>query len=312
MTDESVNEDHRMKMYVSLDIGGTAIKYGLISDSAEIIFKGSTKTEAEKGGPEILKKVIGIVEDLLTRTQDTVSGICISTAGMVDTKEGSIFYASPLIPNYAGIQYKKILEERFHIPCEVENDVNCAGLAGIQLRCGKGKPHCPDPYGWGTGIGGCIVIDGKVFRGFGNSACEVGYMHMGDSDFQTLGAASILVKRVAAAKEEPEAQWNGYRIFQLAGEGDPICKEAIDQMCDCLGKGISNICYVLNPQIVVLGGGIMAQEEYLRPRLEKALARYLVSSIYEKTELAFARHQNDAGMLGAYYHFLERQGKARS
>ena len=63
----------------------------LISDSAEIIFKGSTKTEAEKGGPEILKKVIGIVEDLLTRTQDTVSGICISTAGMVDTKEGSIF-----------------------------------------------------------------------------------------------------------------------------------------------------------------------------------------------------------------------------
>ena len=68
-------------------------------------------------------------------------------------------------------------------------------------------------------------------------------------------------------------------------------------MCDCLGKGISNICYVLNPQIVVLGGGIMAQEEYLRPRLEKALARYLVSSIYEKTELAFARHQNDAGML---------------
>ena len=68
MTDESVNEDHRMKMYVSLDIGGTAIKYGLISDSAEIIFKGSTKTEAEKGGPEILKKVIGIVEDLLTRT----------------------------------------------------------------------------------------------------------------------------------------------------------------------------------------------------------------------------------------------------
>lgn len=92
MTDESVNEDYRMKTYISLDIGGTAIKYGLISDSAEIIFKGSTKTEAEKGGPEILKKVIGIVEDLLTRTQDTVSGICISTAGMVDTKEGSIFF----------------------------------------------------------------------------------------------------------------------------------------------------------------------------------------------------------------------------
>ena len=159
--------------------------------------------------------------------------------------------------------------------------MNCAGLAEAVSGAAAGAQSalCLTV---GTGIGGCIIIGGRVYHGWSGSACEVGYMHMDGSDFQTLGAASILVKRVAAAKGEPEAQWNGYRIFQLAGEGDSICVEAIDQMCDCLGKGISNICYVLNPQIVVLGGGIMAQEAYLRPRLEKALARYLVSSIYER------------------------------
>lgn len=302
MTDESVNEDHRMKTYISLDIGGTAIKYGLISDSAEIIFKGSTKTEAEKGGPEILKKVIGIVEDLLTRTQNKVSGICISTAGMVDTKEGSIFYASPLIPNYAGIQYKKILEERFHIPCEVENDVNCAGLAEYSSGAAKGS-RIALILTVGTGIGGCIVIDGKVFRGFGNSACEVGYMHMGDSDFQTLGAASTLTKKVAQWKGEPQEKWDGRHVFEEAGRGDRLCIRAIDEMTDVLGRGIANICYVIDPEVVVLGGGIMAQEDFLKGKIENALKKYLVPGMAEHTRIAFARHRNDAGMLGAFYHF---------
>ena len=74
-------------------------------------------------------------------------------------------------------------------------------------------------------------------------------------------------------------------------------------MTDILGKGIANICYVINPEIVVLGGGIMAQEEFLRERIENALKKYLVSSIEENTKIAFAEYQNDAGMLGAFYHF---------
>ena len=133
-------------------------------------------------------------------------------------------------------------------------------------------------------------------------------MHMEGCDFQTLGAASILASKVALAKGEPVHMWNGLRIFELAKAGDGVCIQAIDDMCDVLGKGISNICYVINPQVVVLGGGVMAQEEYLRPRIQAAMDRYLVSSIREKTALAFAQHGNDAGMRGAYYHFKERQG----
>ena len=153
------------------------------------------------------------------------------------------------------------------------------------------------------------MVGGKVFRGSGNSACEVGDMHMEGSDFQTLGAASILSRKVAEWKKDPAGTWNGYRIFEEAEKGDALCVRAIDEMTDVLGMGIANICYVINPEIVVLGGGIMAQEEYLRGRIERAVEKYLISSIASGTRIAFAKHKNDAGMLGAFYHFIQKQTK---
>lgn len=291
-----------MNRYISIDIGGTAIKYGIICEDASIEQKKSMATEAWKGGPAILEKVTSIVEEMMEACEDKVSGICISTAGMVDTEKGSIFYSAPLIPDYAGTEFKKVLEGRFHIPCEVENDVNCAGLAEYKNGAAKGSKAAL-VLTIGTGIGGCIVLDGKVFHGFSNSACEVGYMHMDGSDFQTLGAASILTKKVAEWKKEPEENWDGYHIFEEAKKGDQLCIKAIEEMTDVLGKGIANICYVLNPEVVVLGGGIMAQEAFLKCRIENALKKYLVSSIEEHTRIAFAENQNDAGMLGAFYHF---------
>ena len=292
-----------MKKYVSIDIGGTAIKYGVINSEGQIVEKEQMPTEAWRGGPEILNKVIGIVETY--KKIYTVSGICISTAGMVDVEKGEIFYAAPLIPNYAGTKFKQVLEEKFQIPCEVENDVNCAGLAESVSGVAK-QSKVTLCLTVGTGIGGCIIIQGKIFRGYSNSAREVGYMNMGDSDFQTLGAASVLTKKVAERKKEPQERWNGYRIFEHAKKGDAVCCQAIDEMVDILGKGIANICYVLNPEIIVLGGGIMAQQEFLKEKIEQSVKRYLVPSIAENTKIAFAKHKNDAGMLGAFYHFTER------
>ena len=98
----------------------------------------------------------------------------------------------------------------------------------------------------------------------------------------------------------------GYRIFEEAKKGDKICNRAIDEMTDVLGKGIANICYVVNPEVVVLGGGIMAQEAFLKDKIEKAVEKYLVSSMWEHTSIAFAKNQNNAGMLGAFYHFQGR------
>lgn len=295
-----------MKKYISIDIGGTAIKYGIIDENGKILVRGKQDTEAHKGGASIVQKAVEIVK--CYRTEYVLSGICISTAGMVDAEKGEIFYAAPLIPNYTGTQWKKTMETIFNLPCEVENDVNCAGLAENISGAAKGSRNVVC-LTIGTGIGGCILIDHKVFRGYSNSACEVGYMNMDGSDFQTLGAASILSKKVAERKGGSPEEWNGYRIFEEAKKGDQVCVKAIDELVDVLGRGIANICYVLNPQIVVLGGGIMAQEEYLKPRLQEALEHYLIDSIACKTTLKMAEHQNDAGMLGAFYHFLIRQGK---
>lgn len=295
-----------MKKYVSIDIGGTAIKYGVLDENGTILSRFETATEAKKGGAAILEKVVRLAETFCEAEE--IDGICISTAGMVDTIKGEIFYAAPLIPDYAGIKFKEVLEARFGIPCEVENDVNCAGLA--ESKSGASKDAGVSlMLTIGTGIGGCIIIDGRVFHGFSNSACEIGYMHMDGSDFQTLGAASVLSQKVAALKNESEKEWNGYRIFEEAKKADVICIRAIDEMVDVLGKGIANICYVLNPEIVVLGGGIMAQEAYLKECIENALHKYLVPSIAAQTKIAFAKYRNDAGMMGAFYHYQSIHGR---
>lgn len=294
-----------MKKYVCIDIGGTAIKYGLIADEGKILCRYEQKTEARKGGPAILEKTLRIVEDF--RRTEEIDGICISTAGMVDIEKGEIFYSAPLIPDYAGTKFKEIMETRFRVPCEVENDVNCAGLAEYAAGASKGSKVAV-MLTIGTGIGGSIIINGEVFQGYSGSACEVGYMRMGGNDFQTLGAASILTKKVAQWKQEPEERWSGYHIFEEAKKGDELCNRAIDEMVDVLGQGIANICYVVNPEVVVLGGGIMAQKEFLREKIENAVGTYLVSGIAKHTRIAFAQFGNDAGMLGAFYHFCKRQG----
>ncbi|XCP86413.1 ROK family protein [Roseburia hominis] len=289
-----------MQHYVCIDIGGTAIKCGIINENGEFLAKGQRETEAMKGGTSILAKAVQIVEDY--REQYKLSGICISTAGMVDVETGEIFYSAPLIPGYKGINFKTSLEERFGIPCEVENDVNCAGLAEYISGAARGS-RIVLCLTVGTGIGGCILIDGKVFRGSSGSASEVGYMQMEDSDFQTLGAASILCRKVAECKKEQLQDWTGYRVFEAAHKGDAVCIQAINEMTDILGKGIANICYVLNPGTVVIGGGIMAQEKVLMPKIQAALEKYLIPEICAKTRLKTAEYGNDAGMLGAFYHF---------
>lgn len=133
------------KKYISIDIGGTAIKYGILTEEGAILERYEMATEAYKGGPEILKKAEGIVEGFLDSgkvLKEELLGICISTAGMVDTEKGEIFYSAPLIPNYIGTKFKMVMETRFHVPCEVENDVNCGKYLNQAERvfvCGKGS-----------------------------------------------------------------------------------------------------------------------------------------------------------------------------
>lgn len=293
-----------MKKYISIDIGGTAIKHSVIEEDGKIIYTNQIDTEAKKGGRVILDKAKDIIKSYVSDYK--IDGVCVSTAGMVDPKEGKIIYASSLIPNYTGVEIKKEIEKEFNIPCEVENDVNCAALGEYWLGAAKNSHSCAC-LTIGTGIGGCIIIGGKVIHGFSNSAGEVGYMKINGSTFQELAATSKLVEKVARRKKINKEELNGKIIFNLAREGDIDCIEEIDNLVDTLALGISYIVYLINPEVVVLGGGIMAQREYLEERINTALKDKLIDKVYKSVKIKFAQNQNNAGMLGALYNFKSKK-----
>lgn len=305
-----------MNKYITIDIGGTEIKYGIITENADLIFSES-ELNCGLGGTALVQQVKSLISRLidgnmkskgLAEMPGKISGICISTAGMVDVKNGTIFYAAPLIPNYIGTRWKKEIEETFKIPCEVENDVNCAGLAEA-VSGAAANTHSSVCLTVGTGIGGCLIIENRVYHGFFGSAGEVGYMRINDSDFQTLASAKHLCETVK--REKGGGIWDGMKIFEQARLGDGICQKAIEELCYILGKGIANICFVVNPQAVILGGGIMSQKDYVEPLIKRSMKEHMPPVFFEKTELRFAEYKNLAGMIGAFYHFKNLR-KSRS
>lgn len=292
-----------MKKYICIDIGGTSIKYGLADANGAFADKGERPTEAlESGGAGIVKKVKEIAASYLSHKP---AGVAVSTAGMVDPVKGEIVHAAEhLIPGYTGVCLKREIEDATGLPCAAENDVNCAGLGELWLGAGRGARSlfCLTV---GTGIGGCVILDGRVLRGVCDAAGEIGYMHVPGGTFQDLAAASAMVKRVAELKKLAAGSVTGKQAFDWAKRGDAEAARAIDEMTRALARGIANVCYVVNPEVVILGGGVMAQEAFLRPRLERALKESMIERVFRHTRLEFAKLKNDAGMLGALYHFLQ-------
>lgn len=289
-----------MKQYICIDIGGTAIKYGVVQSGEipEIIQTDSCKTP--ENGTKILRKVFDIIEGLKRNCGQT-EAVCISSAGIVNSEEGCILEANDdLIPGYTGTKIADRVKEKFGIPCFVENDVNCAAMAEYYAGAAKGY-HSMLMLTIGTGIGGAFIAGGKLLKGHTYSACEVGYMNMEEGTFEEIAATSALVARTAKRLHKTADEISGKWIFEQAQDGNEVCIEEIDRMCDILAKGISNICYVLNPEIVLLGGGISAQTDWLKPRIEMGMEKYLIPVIRKKTKLDFAKFKNQAGMIGAYY-----------
>ncbi len=296
-------------MYCVIDIGGTAIKYGICDEKGSFLEKGVQETEAKRGGgPGIVKKVRAILGKIQER--GGIAGIAISTAGMVDEKEGKVLYALPeSIPDYTGTNWKALLEAEFGVPCTVENDVNCAALGEYWKGEGRGARSL-FAMTIGTSVGGALVLDGHVLHGASQSAGEVAYMLLPGGRLHDLASAAALVQRVEREKGLPAGSLDGKKVFQRIREGDAVAKEALQALCASLADAITNIVCVANPEVILLGGGIMAQEAIIRPLLEKALEARLVPRVLSATRLAFAQRGNDAGMLGALYYHLACTGKA--
>lgn len=293
-----------MREFIAFDIGATLIKYGILTEDGKIIKSGEMNTDAHLGGMEVVGKVKKMGDVLLQ--EYAVSGVCISTAGQVNSEKGKIVYASELIPEYTGVAIKAELENHFNLPVEVENDVNCVGLAESWI--GKGKDvKSLFSLTIGSGIGGSYVLDNKLHTGYSFSGGEIGYIPIEGSQFEELASTRILIQNVANKKKVDPDKLNGKNIFDMAHQGDAVCQQEIERMVYYLSKGIATIAYMMNPEMIVLGGGITKQKDYLLPLIQEELAQGLIPTIFEKTKVEIAEKLNNAGMVGALRHFLLKE-----
>lgn len=290
-----------MKTYLCIDIGGTTIKSGIFDHDGYIIERFSlVDTDNSDQKRNIVTSLMTIINQ--AKINYTLSGICISTAGVVDPNTGEVIYAGYTIPNYTNTPLKALVETNFQLPCEVENDVNCACL-GEYWKGSLRDVENGICLTVGTGIGGSLLRDGEIEHGIGFTAGEVGYLLIDGQKYQDVASTTYLINTVNNHKQ---TKLNGKEIFESAKNGDVICVNGIKKMIDNLSIGLINMMYLLNPEVIVLGGGIMAQKEYLEPLINDSIAKNIEDYRFFKTKILFAELENDAGMIGALYNFKKR------
>lgn len=287
-----------MKILV-FDIGGTAIKSAVYENGALFDVR-ETATDAHLGGAYLIEKVKSLVEEY--RKVHTIDRLGISTAGQVDPKQGCITYANDNIPGYTGMPVGQIMEDAFGIPTRVENDVKAAALGEGAFGAGKGVQDfiC---LTYGTGVGGAIVADGKLYSGSNFAAGQFGALlthpedRCGDGDFYSGGyekyaSTSALVQR---AKRYDSELTSGKKIFSRLE--DPKVNQIIDSWIDEIVLGLCSIVHMLNPAMVVLGGGIMEQP-YVTDQVRNKLMPCLMPT-YRHVQIKSSTLGNRAGLFGA-------------
>lgn len=291
---------------ILIDIGGTAIKYGVADFNGNFIYKKEMPTAAKvHGGPGIVSKVKSIIREALSSYAD-IEYVAISTAGMVDPESCEIIYSMPeSIPDYTGVNYRDIIATEFKLKTYVENDVNCAAMGELWLGAGKGK-HSVFCMTVGTSLGGAMICNDNLIHGTSNAAGEIGYMRIEGGTMHELASTTYLVKTYADMIGESIDKVNGKIIFDRAEAGDATAAKAIDLLLEHLTDGISNVICVQNPDMVILGGGIMARSDYMRPKIAALLSKKLRPLVVEATQIEFATLKNDAGMLGALFNLKRR------
>ena len=287
--------------YLCVDIGGTSIKYGVAEKNGTLLLRGRMPNEIRKKGVKYLIDIMTSITKAY-RQGYNLKGIAVSTGGIVDPVSGIVCYSTFFPPRTA---LRELLEEGCGLPCTVENDANAAALGEYWLGAGRGAEslYCITV---GTGVGGGAIINGQLIHGAAFCAGEVNQLHVGlRRTLVEIAPTSKLIYKVAKAKGLPKTILDGKMIFAMAQAGDADAKAAIANQRDALAEGIANICYVLDPERVIIGGGISAQADYLYPILDAALKKRMIPLVYGHLTLRFATLKNDAGMIGALYNFLE-------
>lgn len=286
--------------YVSIDIGGTFIKYGVMDTNHVFQFQSKVETKVN-----IDDAIYHQVEAIITEQKHayTISGVGISTAGIVDRNKGEIVYAGPTIPNYAGTAFKKRLTERLNVPVYVENDVNAAMLGEVWKGAAKGADnvYC---LTLGTGIGGAHYDNHRLIDGANLKADSIGYLLYDPEtklNYEQRASTSALNN---VLKSELGNAFHAEKAFELARSGDMKCYDVIYKWTAEVAKGLAQIILMKDPAIILIGGGISRQGDYLLNLIKKQLTIFLPAH-FLNTELKIAQLYNDAALYGAVFPFFK-------
>lgn len=295
-----------MSNYLSLDIGGMSVKYGVLTEKGVLETSGAFPLSTQESGSQTL---LDVVKELVLDYKDKydLKGVGIATAGIVDQKKGIVLEGGAHFPGYSGTNWVEYIQKECGLPASVENDVNALALGEYWQGAAKDK-KLVYVLAMGTGIGGALLYEGKLIHGASYSTGEVGYAHMGEkARWEDVASTGALVQQVAEAKGIDPKLLTGQEIFARAQDGDKVAKAVIGTMVSRWAEGIANICYMVNPEQIIIGGAVAAQEEYLRPLLEAKLRVLLIPMVYEATEFTFIQIDNRTALLGALYNFLQRE-----
>ena len=306
---------------IGIDVGGTNVKIALVSDEGKIIYSNSVPTYANMGYEYTVNNIKQAIRDLMKETNTTekeIEGIGFDFPGQVDCKTGVVKLA-PNIPGWVNVPIAKMIEEEFHIPTKIDNDVRCAALGELKFGAGKGCENfiCITV---GTGIGSGIVINGKVVRGAANAAGELGHIKLqmtggpicGCGDTGCLEAFASGPAIVAMAQDyikggkstkfremAADGEITPYMVAKAAEAGDPVAKRIFEIVGEYIGIGLTSVINLLNPEKVIIGGGVAESGELLLEPIRRTIKNRAMVVAGNSVEIVPAKLGNSAGVIGA-------------
>ncbi len=310
-----------MEHYIGIDLGGTNIAVGMVDENGKILRKDSVPTLRERPAEEVLKDmsmlVLKVIKDCGMKVSD-VKSIGIGSPGVPNSEKGLIVYACNL--NFDNTPVRDEVQKYIDLPVFLDNDANCAGLAEAVAGAAKGVKHSITVT-LGTGLGGGVVIDGKIYSGFNYSGSELGHsVIMMDGEQCTCGrkgcyeayaSATALIRQTKRAiAEDPNSmihkliggdlsKVDAKVAFDAAKAGDATGQKIVDQYIKYIATGLINLINTFSPEVIVIGGGISKEGEYLLKPLRDIIYKEVYFKGEPQTRLATAQMGNDAGIVGA-------------
>jgi glucokinase len=307
------------KYAIGVDLGGTSIKFGIVSDSGKLLKKISLRTEADQGPKQVIEKIKKGVNELIRYVDFTIDGIGIGCPGVVTPGKG-IVENPPNFPGWSKVNVGKIIRKKFKKEVYLDNDANAAAIG--ELTFGSGRRYKSFiMITLGTGVGGGIVMNKKIYHGDFGAAGEIGHISINYNGpkcncgsygcIEAYAGNHYLRERVRSElKKHPESKmWElinndlnkvSPRNVQLAAEqGDKFANSVIEELGVQLGSAFASLCNALDISVFIIGGGIAGFGKPLFSSIKKAITERVLAPIRPRVRVLPAKLKNDAGIKGA-------------